>query len=67
MTQSIRKLIGTLIFVFVLLVAYPLLAAEIYATWLSTAPWGIAIGYALVVGLLWALPAMVVIRWMSRP
>jgi hypothetical protein len=65
MTQSVRKLVGTLLML-VLLVIYPLVAMAVYAGYLSGAPWWIAVGYALVVGLFWAVPAAMVIRWMSR-
>lgn len=65
MTQSTRKLVGTVVLI-ALVVAYPLLAMTIYASWLGGAPWWIAIGYAVGAGLLWALPAGLVIRWMGQ-
>jgi hypothetical protein len=65
MTQSTRKLIGT-VGLIVLLVAYPLAAMEIYSRWLADMPWWAAIGYAIVAGLLWAVPAGYVIRWMAK-
>lgn len=66
MTQSTRKLIGTVLLL-VLLVAYPLAGMWVYVTFLGAAPWWGAILYALVAGLGWALPAGAVIRWMARP
>ena len=66
MTQSARKLLGTILML-VLLVVYPLIAMGLYAGYLAEAPWWIAVGYALVVGLLWAVPAGLLIRWMVRP
>jgi hypothetical protein len=66
MTQSQRKLIGT-VMMLVLLVAYPLLGMLGYVTWFAAAPWWGALLYALIVGLGWALPAMAIIGWMVRP
>jgi hypothetical protein len=66
MTQSQRKLIGT-VMMLVLLIAYPLLGMLGYVTWFVDAPWWGAVLYALIVGLGWALPAMAIIRWMVRP
>lgn len=65
MTQSSRKLAGTVLII-VLLAVYPLAAMQVYASWLAAAPWWIAVGYAMVAGLLWALPAGIIIRWMAR-
>lgn len=66
MTQSIRKLLGTILML-VLLVVYPLLAMGIYAGYFAEMPWWFAVGYAAVVGLFWAVPAGLLIRWMVRP
>ena len=66
MTQSRRKLIGTLLLL-VLLVAYPIAGMLVFVSFLAGAPWWGAILYALLAGLGWALPAAVIIRWMARP
>lgn len=66
MTTSTRKLIGTLMMI-ALVIVYPLAGMVAWATWFTGAVWWIAIGYALVVGLGWAIPAAIIIRWMVRP
>ena len=65
MKQRARKFVGIWI-VLLLLVVYPLAIAVIYSeylTWLPT--WG-ALGFFVLVGLAWAIPAGVVIKWMAR-
>ena len=61
-----RKLIGTLALV-IFLIAYALVAMTIGAGRISTAgqPWTTL--YFLVAGLLWVIPAGVLVRWMQRP
>lgn len=66
MSQSRRKLIGTLLML-VLLVGYPLIVMELYARYLGGAPWWAAILLFGVLGLLWFYPASWVIRWMVKP
>ena len=67
MPDRIRKLIGTVIII-VLVVIYALLATTIAVATLAEAGPLAHLAYFLFTGLLWVLPAMVVIRWMSgRP
>ncbi len=66
MTQSTRKLIGTVL-TLVLLLVYPLIVMELYARFLAGSAWWVAILLFAVLGLLWFYPASWVIRWMSRP
>jgi hypothetical protein len=66
MTSSTRKFYGTLLLL-ALLVVYPLAAMMVFVSFLGAAPWWGAILYALVAGMLWALPAAMIIRWMARP
>ncbi len=50
-----------------LLIIYPLAIAVFYAeflTWMQT--WQLLI-FFLITGLFWAVPAGVIIKWMSRP
>jgi hypothetical protein len=66
LTQSNRKLAGTVLML-LLLIGYPLIGMLVYVSFLGAAPWWGAILYALVVGLAWAIPAAAIIRWMARP
>ncbi|MEP7241058.1 MAG: DUF2842 domain-containing protein [Devosia sp.] len=59
-------MLGT-VAIIALLVIYPLLVMEIYATWLSGLPWWGAVAVLCAAGLLWFFPASRVVRWMSRP
>lgn len=66
MSQSTRKLIGTIVMV-VLLVTYVLAAMVIVSYAVEDAPWWQSVIYAAIAGLLWIVPAALVIRWMVRP
>ena len=66
MTQSTRKLWGTVL-TLVVLVAYVVAATGIYLAFLRGAPQGVPLGYFAVAGLLWAVPVSFIIRWMARP
>lgn len=66
MTQSARKLIGTLL-VLVSIIVWCVLAVAIYSTWLGGAPWWALILFFAVTGALWFFPAAWIIRWMARP
>lgn len=66
LTQRNRKLAGVFLFI-ALLIAYPLVATIIYETTLTELPtWALLI-YFCIAGMGWALPAGVLIKWMSRP
>ncbi|MDP1729710.1 MAG: DUF2842 domain-containing protein [Devosia sp.] len=66
MTQSTRKLIGTLL-TLLLIVVYSIAAGAIYANFLAGAAWWVLIPYFAVAGLMWFFPAAWIIRWMARP
>jgi uncharacterized membrane protein len=66
MTQSARKLLGTVL-TLVVLVAYAGVAIAIYEAWLTASPTWASLLYFAVTGLLWAVPISYVIRWMARP
>ena len=66
MTQRTRKLIGTIL-ILVLLIVYPGIATAIYMVWLQGQPTWLLLGYFAAAGLLWAVPAGVVIKWMAKP
>ncbi|HUU67315.1 MAG TPA: DUF2842 domain-containing protein [Methyloceanibacter sp.] len=61
-----RKLIGTVVLL-VLLVLYAWVASAIGAGRISVAPAWAQFAYFLVAGLLWVVPAAVLIKWMQRP
>lgn len=66
MTQSTRKLIGTVLTLASILV-WCVVVVGVYTSWLSEAPWWVLIGFFAVTGALWFVPASWIVRWMSRP
>lgn len=66
MTQSTRKLIGTVL-TLVVLVVYAWIASTVYVAWLTEAPPLAALAYFIVAGLFWAVPVGFIIRWMVKP
>jgi hypothetical protein len=66
MTQSTRKLVGTLL-TLVVLIAWAAVATAIYVTWLTGLPSPVLLAYFAIAGLGWALPVARIIRWMARP
>jgi uncharacterized protein DUF2842 len=61
-----RKFIGTIVLL-LSLAAYVLLAATIGASWIATAPTWEQFTFFLAMGLMWVIPAGLLIRWMQRP
>lgn len=66
MPVRLKKLIGTVLIV-VLVILYALIATTIATYRLAEAAWYVHMLYFLVSGVLWIVPAMVIIRWMERP
>lgn len=66
MPLRLRKLVGTFALV-TLVVLYALLATTIATYRLAESPWWVHLLYFLLSGLIWILPAMLIIRWMERP
>lgn len=67
MPPRLRKLIGTVLII-ILVIVYALVATTVAAATLGDKPWWMHLTYFLVTGLLWILPAMLIIRWMEgRP
>lgn len=66
MSQRIRKLIGTVIIV-TLVIVYALVATAIATFKLADASGWIHLVYFFFTGILWIVPAMFVIKWMLRP
>lgn len=65
MTRRTRSLLGT-IAIIVLLIAYPIGIAALLGEWLATLAPLLSIVAFAVLGIVWFLPAALVIRWMSR-
>jgi hypothetical protein len=66
MSARTRKLIGTIVLV-IFLGAYAWAAVVIGAGRISHAPPWAQFAYFLTAGLLWVLPAGILIKWMQRP
>ncbi|MGR9135380.1 DUF2842 domain-containing protein [Rhizobium leguminosarum] len=66
MPIRLRKFIGTILIILLVLV-YALVANTIAVATLGNAPWWGHLLYFLFTGLLWVLPAMVLIKWMAGP
>jgi hypothetical protein len=66
MPVRLRKLIGTVLLI-LLVIAYALVATTVAATQLAeSGPW-VHLGFFLLGGLVWILPAMLIIKWMAGP
>ncbi len=66
MTQSARKFVGTWLIIG-LVIAYPLGIAVLYTEWLGWLPIWASLIFFLIVGLCWAIPAGMIIKWMAKP
>ena len=66
MTRRTRKLIGTVVLL-VFLPVYVWVAAALAMGRITLAPAWVQFAFFLVAGLLWVLPAGLLIRWMQRP
>ena len=66
MTMRTRKLVGTIVLI-AFLVAYAFIAMLVAVALQVNAGKWIELGYYAVAGLLWVLPAAVLIKWMSKP
>jgi len=66
MPPRIRKLIGTILII-ILVLAYALIATTVASATLGQSAWYIHLLYFAVTGLLWILPAMLIIKWIEKP
>ena len=66
MTIRTRKLLGT-IALLVFLVAYSLVAMLVAIALQVNASKTVELAYYAIAGLLWVLPAALLIKWMARP
>ena len=60
----VKKFIGVF-FIVLLVVVYSLVAVAIASATLANAPWYAHMLYFMFSGVLWIVPAMVIIKWMS--
>ena len=65
MPQTFRKIIGAIL-ILVLMALYAVLATTFAAANLVDSAAWVHLLYFLLTGLLWILPAMVIIRWMLK-
>lgn len=66
MPVRLKKLIGTVLLV-ALIVIYALVATIVAVAWLGQSSGLVHFAYFLFSGLLWVLPAMLIIKWMAGP
>lgn len=66
MSQRARKLVGTFA-ILGMLVVYAIIATAIASAKLADASSWVHLLYFGLTGLLWIIPAMVIISWMSKP
>lgn len=66
MVPRLRSFIGTVLII-ILVIVYALAATTFATLLLGTSPWWVHFLYFLISGLLWILPAMLIIKWMAGP
>lgn len=66
MSESTRKLIGTIVLV-TFVGIYALVVMGLSASRLLTMGWAVQLAFYAGAGLLWVPPAALIIRWMQRP
>lgn len=66
MPLRLKKFIGTILII-ILVSVYAIVATTIATLTLSNSPWYVHLLYFLFSGVLWILPAMLVIKWMAGP
>lgn len=59
-----KKFIGTF-FIVLLVIVYALVAVAVASATLANAPWYAHLAYFFFSGILWIVPAMVIVKWMS--
>jgi hypothetical protein len=66
MPVRLRKFIGTILLI-ILVLGYAFFATIIAENALGSSPWWVHLTYFFLTGLLWILPAMLLIKWMAGP
>jgi hypothetical protein len=64
MPLRLKKLIGMILIVILVLI-YAILAVTIASATLAEAPWWQHLAFFAISGLVWILPAMLIIKWMA--
>ncbi len=66
MPVRLRKFIGMLLIV-TLVIVYAIVAVSVATAFLAQSAWYVHLLYFLLTGVLWIVPAMVIVKWMERP
>lgn len=66
MHPRLRSFIGTIVII-CLVVVYAVVATAIASAALAQSPWWVHLAYFVLTGILWVLPAMLIIKWMAGP
>jgi hypothetical protein len=66
MPIRLRRFIGTVLII-ILVIVYALAAITFAELLLASAPVWVHLLYFFITGLLWVLPAMLIIKWMAGP
>lgn len=66
MPVRLKKLVGTVLLV-ILVIVYAILATIVAVAQFSQSGPLVQFGFFLISGLLWVLPAMLIIKWMAGP
>lgn len=66
MPLRLKKLIGTVLIV-LLVIIYAFVATSFASAYLGASSGWVHLAYFALSGLLWILPAMLIIRWMAGP
>ncbi len=66
MPVRLRKFIGTILMI-ILVLGYAWIATTVAVNTLGASPWWVHLLYFFLSGLLWILPAMLLIKWMAGP
>ncbi len=66
MPLRLKKLIGTVLIV-VLVILYALIATSIASAYLGASSGWVHLAYFALSGVLWIVPAMLIIKWMAGP
>lgn len=65
LTPTIRKIMS-IFFLVILVTVYALVAVTIAAAVLSNAPWYAQAMFFMTTGVLWIIPAMIIIKWAAQ-
>ncbi len=64
MHPRLRSFVGTILII-VLVVVYAIVATAVASALLGQSPWWMHLAYFVLTGVLWILPAMLIIKWMA--